>query len=190
MKSTILPAGGGPLRAAFMGMTLIIALSALGCTGVPKGLSPVTGLDIARYLGKWYEVARLDHRFERGLSDVSATYAKREDGAISVLNRGFSEDAGEWKEVLGTARFRGDPAVGSLKVTFFWPFYGGYHIIALDKAEYRYAMVTGPSRSYLWILSRRKDMDKATLDGLVQQAAEMGFATDKLIYVPQGRPDG
>jgi len=116
-----------------MGITSITALCALGCTGVPKGLVPVTGFEADRYLGKWYEVARLDHRFERGLTDVTATYAKQDDGAISVVNRGYSEEDGEWKEIFGTARFRGDPAVGSLKVTFFWPFYGGYHIIALDK---------------------------------------------------------
>jgi len=173
-----------------MGITSITALCALGCTGVPKGLVPVTGFEADRYLGKWYEVARLDHRFERGLTDVTATYAKQDDGAISVVNRGYSEEDGEWKEIFGTARFRGDPAVGSLKVTFFWPFYGGYHIIALDKERYRYAMVTGPRRSYLWILSRYKEMDRTTLDGLVQQAAEMGFATDELIYVSQERPDG
>ena len=178
------------MRGVLCGMTLTMALSALGCTGVPKGLEPVNGFEVERYLGKWYEIARLDHRFERGLSDVSATYTQRDDRAISVLNRGFSEEDGAWKEAHGTARFRGDPTVGSLKVTFFWPFYGGYHIIALDKDQYAYAMVTGPSRSYLWVLSRRKELDKATLDGLVRQAGELGFATDDLIWVRQTHPDG
>ena len=173
-----------------MGTILIMALSALGCTGVPKGLTPVSGFELDRYLGEWYEIARLDHRFERGLNDVSATYAKRKDGTVSVLNRGYSEKAGAWKQVLGTARFRGDPTVGSLKVTFFWPFYGGYHVIALDKEEYGHAMVVGPRRSYLWILSRRKDMDRKTLHELVRQAADMGFATDELIYVSQERSEG
>jgi apolipoprotein D and lipocalin family protein len=172
-----------------MGATLAMTLSAFGCTGVPNGLEPVTGFQVDRYLGKWYEIARLDHRFERGLTDVSATYEKRDDGAISVLNRGYSESDGEWKEVRGVARFRGSPTVGSLKVSFFWPFYGGYHIIALDKQDYQHALVTGSSRSYLWILSRQKKLDKKTLDGLVQQATKMGFPTDKLIYVPQNRPE-
>jgi len=178
------------MRCVLSGMTLTMALFILGCTGVPKGLKPIAGFEVNRYLGKWYEVVRLDHRFERGLSDVSATYTQQDDGTISVINRGFSEESGEWKGVRGTACFRGDPTVGSLKVTFVWPFYGGYHIIALDKDRYGHAMGTGPSRSYLWILSRRKDMDKATLDGLVRQAAELGFATDGLIYVPQYHPEG
>jgi apolipoprotein D and lipocalin family protein len=167
-----------------------MALSALGCTGVPKGLEPVSGFEVDQYLGKWYEIARLDHRFERGLSNVSATYTLRDDGTISVLNRGFSAENGEWKEARGTARFRGDRTVGSLKVTFLWPFYGGYHIIALDRDDYTYAMITGPSRSYLWILSRTKELDKATLDGLVREAAELGFATDGLIYVRQDHAEG
>ena len=178
------------MRRVLAGMTLAMALFALGCTSMPRGIEPVTGFEVERYLGKWYEIARLDHRFERGLSDVSATYALREDGAISVLNRGFSAREGEWKEARGVARFRGEPTVGSLKVRFFWPFYGGYHIIALDKQGYAYAMVTGPNRSYLWILSRTKEMDERVLEGLVRQAAELGFATDELIYVPQDRPDG
>jgi len=178
------------MRCLLGGMTLMTALLTLGCTGVPKGLSPVAGFEAQRYMGKWYEIARLDHRFERGLSDVSATYALEDDGTISVHNRGFSEADRAWKEVQGTARFRGDRTVGSLKVTFFWPFYGGYHIIALGRDQYSYAMVTGPSRSYLWILSRTKRMDRATLDGLVRQATEWGFATDRLIYVRQARVDG
>lgn len=171
-------------------MTLTMALFILGCTGVPRGLNPVTGCDVHRYMGKWYEIARLDHRFERGLSDVSATYTQRDDGTISVLNRGFSEEDGAWKESSGAARFWGDRTVGCLDVTFFWFFHSGCYIIALDKDQYSYAMVAGPSRSYLWIMSRRKHMDKATLDGLVRQAAELGFVTDKLIYVPQSRPEG
>ena len=178
------------MRRVLAGMTLAMALFALGCTGMPRGIEPVTGFEVERYLGKWYEIARLDHRFERGLSDVSATYALREDGAMSVLNRGFSAQEGAWKEASGSARFRGEPTVGSLKVTFFWPFYGGYHIIALDKQGYAYAMVTGPNRSYLWILSRTKEMHERVLEGLVRQAAELGFATQDLIYVPQDRPDG
>jgi len=178
------------MRRVLGGICLTTALFVLGCTGVPKGLSPVTDFEARRYMGKWYEIARLDHRFERGLSDVSATYALQDDGTISVFNRGFSEADRAWKEVRGTARFRGKSTVGSLKVTFFWPFYGGYHIIALDKDQYAYAMVTGSSRSYLWILSRMERMDKTTLDRLVRQAAELGFPTDRLIYVPQNRANG
>jgi apolipoprotein D and lipocalin family protein len=174
------------LRLVMLSMVLLM----VGCTGVPKGLHPVTGFEVRQYLGKWYEVARLDHRFERGLTDVSATYTLRDDDSLSVVNRGFSKADSAWKEVRGTARFRGDRTVGSLKVTFFWPFYGGYHVIALDKDDYEHAMVAGPSRSYLWILSRTRELDRDTLDRLVRQASELGFATDRLIHVRQDHPEG
>ena len=175
---------------AFLAVVLIMAAFSLGCTGVPKGLQPVGGFEPERYMGKWYEIARLDHRFERGLTDVSATYKLRDDGAVKVFNRGYDPEGGKWRGIEGVARFRGDPSVGSLKVTFFWPFYGGYHVIALDREGYGWAMVTGPSRGYLWILSRTRQLAPSVLDGLVQQAADWGFATDELIFVDQTRPDG
>jgi apolipoprotein D and lipocalin family protein len=173
-----------------LGVALVMAAFGLGCTGVPKGLQPVTGFEPERYMGKWYEIARLDHRFERGLTDVSATYMLRDDGAVTVVNRGYDPEDAEWDDVEGVARFRGDPSVASLKVTFFWPFYGGYHVIALDREGYGWAMVAGPSRGYLWILSRTGQLAPAVLDRLVQQAADWGFATDDLIFVDQTRPDG
>jgi apolipoprotein D and lipocalin family protein len=167
---------------------LLMAIFSLGCTGVPKGLEPVAGFEAERYMGKWYEIARFDHTFERGLTDVTATYTLRHDGAVRVVNRGYDVEDSEWDEINGVARFRGEPTVASLKVSFLWPFYGGYHVIALDKEGYRWAMVVGPSRGYLWILSRSKQLDAAILDRLVQQAAEWGFETDELVYVSHGRP--
>jgi apolipoprotein D and lipocalin family protein len=166
-----------------------LAAAIMGCTGVPKGLEPVSGFDAERYLGKWYEIARLDHSFERNLSNVSATYARGNDGTISVVNRGFDEKAGEWKQVTGRARFIGDKSVGSLKVSFFGPFYGGYHVIELDKAGYSYAMVAGPNRSYLWILSRSTALDGPVLTDLKTKAAQWGFDTAELISVRHDRPD-
>lgn len=160
-----------------------MAFSLFGCTGIPAGLDPVTGFESARYLGKWYEIARLDHSFERGLERVSAEYAVRPEGGLTVVNRGYDPAADEWREARGVAYFRIDETVGSLKVTFFWPFYGGYHIIALDKEDYRYALVAGPSRAYLWILCRETTLDQATLSTLVAQAESAGFETEKLIYV-------
>ena len=142
-----------------IGSAMLLSALLTGCTGVPKGLEPVSGFDAERYLGKWYEIARLDHAFERNLSNVSATYARGNDDTISVVNRGFDEKTGEWKQVVGRARFIGDKSVGSLKVSFFGPFYGGYHVIALDTENYSYAMVAGPNRSYLWILSRSKSLE-------------------------------
>lgn len=155
----------------------------LGCTGIPEGLKPVSDFDVTRYLGTWYEIARLDHPFERGLSDVSAVYTLDDDGTIEVLNKGFDTQNKRWKEACGQARFLGDMSVGSLEVSFFGPFYSGYHIIALDLENYRYAMVAGPSRSYLWLLSRSKTLDESIYSDLVSRAEEWGFDTEKLIRV-------
>jgi apolipoprotein D and lipocalin family protein len=154
-----------------------------GCTGVPEGVEPITGFELERYLGTWYEVARLDHRFERGLSEVTASYSLREEGGVQVVNRGFNAAKGEWKEADGKAFFIEEPDVGRLKVSFFGPFYGAYNIIELDKENYEYSMITGPNRSYLWILARTPALDPATLERLVARAAELGFATDELIFV-------
>jgi apolipoprotein D and lipocalin family protein len=162
---------------------IIVLFLFVGCTGIPEGLRPVTGFEAGRYLGKWYEIARLDHSFERTLSNVTAQYSPGEGDQVLVLNRGFDREKGKWQEIEGVARFIEDKTVGSLKVSFFGPFWGGYHIIALDKDGYRYSMVSGPSRSYLWILSREKQLDKAILTDLVGKAKEWGFETEKLIFV-------
>jgi apolipoprotein D and lipocalin family protein len=174
-----------PLPASLMAACLVL----VGCTGIPTGLRPVTEFEPERYLGKWYEIARLDHRFERNLSNVSAFYDRKEGGGIGVVNRGFNEKSGKWEEIEGTAAFIKNESVGSLKVSFFGPFYGGYHIIALDRKTYDHAMVVGPRRSYLWILSRQKTLDQAVLAEMVATAARWGFDTQALIYVDQNRPD-
>jgi len=161
-----------------------------GCAvAPPSGVIPVTGFELDRYLGKWYEIARLDHSFERGLSDVSAAYSPRDDGGLKVLNRGYDERAQIWKDAEGRAYFIGEPTVGSLKVSFFGPFYGGYHIIALDKESYSWAMIGGPSRDYLWILARTRQLPPTVLGELLRQARALGFATDQLILVRQDRGD-
>lgn len=159
-----------------------------GCTGVPDGLQPVTGFDPDRYLGKWYEIARLDHSFERGLSNVSATYSRKAGEELTVMNRGYEDRQGVWKQIEGKAKLREGPDVGSLKVSFFGPFYSGYHIIALDKQNYSYAMVAGYNRNYLWILSRQKTLDKTVLAELMSKAEQLGFETDQLIYVKHSLP--
>ena len=171
------------MKSMWLGIFVLTASTIVGCTGVPKGLEPVSDFDANRYLGKWYEIARLDHSFERNLSNVSAEYVREDKGYIGVLNRGYDENSGKWKQIKGKARFIGEESVGSLKVSFFGPFYGGYHVIALDKEDYNYAMVAGPSRSYLWILSRTTFLDPNIYSGLIRKAAEMGFNTDELIKV-------
>jgi apolipoprotein D and lipocalin family protein len=162
----------------------------ISCTAVPKGLAPVEGFDIESYLGKWYEIGRLDHTFERNMSNVSATYTVDDSGDIAVVNRGYKADTGEWKSIQGVARPIGNDSTGSLKVSFFGPFYGGYHIIDLDRQNYSYAMVVGPSRSYFWILSRERVMDEELYKELVTKAAAYGIDTKKLIRVEQNLPEG
>lgn len=158
-----------------------------GCSGIPKGIKPVTGFELNRYLGHWYEIARLDHSFERGLSNVTASYSLRPDGGIEVINRGYDQEEQRWREARGKAYFVGPPDIGQLKVSFFGPFYGGYNIIALDQANYSYALVCGPNRRYLWVLARSPRLNPSVLHSLLKQAGELGFATDGLIYPAHDR---
>ncbi|MCG5500582.1 lipocalin family protein [Ectothiorhodospira lacustris] len=176
---------------AWARLCLFLALLFLltGCTGIPKGVEPVQGLEAERYLGTWYSIARLDHSFERRLTDVTAHYELREDGAISVLNRGYHPDREVWREARGVARFIESPTVGRLKVSFFGPFHGAYNIVALDKDDYQYAMVTGPTRSYLWILARSPELDPDVVRRLVELARELDYDVDGLIYVTHEQGD-
>jgi apolipoprotein D and lipocalin family protein len=160
-----------------------LAVLVTACTGAPDGVDTVSGFELSRYLGTWYEIARLDHGFERGLSNVTATYSLRDDGGVKVINRGYNDEDQEWDEAEGKAYFVGDEDVGQLKVSFFGPFYGGYNVIELDKEGYQYSLVAGPDRSYLWILSRTPDMDPEVLQSLIAKARDLGFATDELIMV-------
>ena len=169
----------------FKGLFIAIVAFLSGCTGHPDGVQPLKDFELNRYLGKWYEIARLDHSFERGLSRVSATYTLRDDGGVDVLNRWFDKSTGKWKEAAGKAYFIDQPTVASLKVSFFGPFYGGYHVIELDKDRYSYALVCGPSRAYLWILAREPNLDQTLLNQLLSAAQKAGFDTNALIFVDQ-----
>lgn len=161
---------------------LLPILLLTSCTGIPEGIKIVDNFEVSRYLGKWYEIARLDHSFERGLSNISAEYSLKEDGGIKVLNSGVDIASGKLEQAEGTAYFIGKKDVASLKVSFFGPFYGGYHIIELDKQDYQYAMVAGPDRDYLWILARTPKLEPAVLKRLINRAKVLGFAVEKLIF--------
>lgn len=176
------------VRLGWLGGCIALLLTS-GCTGVPDGVSVVKGFELNRYLGTWYEIARLDHSFERGLSDVSASYSMRADGGVRVLNRGFDTESGEWKLAEGRAYFTGAADEGSLKVSFFGPFYGGYNVIALERENYSYSLVSGPDLDYLWILSREKQLAQGVKDELLALAAQYGFATEDLIWVSHTRTD-
>ena len=164
---------------------LIISILLFSCVSIPEDISPVTDFDLERYLGTWYEIARLDHSFERGLEKVTAHYSPRDGGGINVVNRGFNPKKKKWKEVNGKAYFVADPNIGRLKVSFWGPFYGGYNIIELDKKDYSYSLVCGPDKSYLWILARKPEMEEHVKSNLISKAKSLGFETDKLIFVEQ-----
>ena len=176
------------IKLLFMTKRIFLLATALclgGCLGMPESVTPVKGFELNRYLGRWYEIARLDHSFEQGLEQVTAEYSLREDGGVTVVNRGFLPAENIWKEAEGKAFFVEEPTTGYLKVSFFGPFYGSYVIFELDREKYRYAFVSGPDNSYLWLLARTPTVDKKLLDRFVAQAHQLGFATDKLIYVRQ-----
>lgn len=164
---------------------MIAAVFLSACTGIPAGVTPVKDFELNRYLGKWYEVARLDHSFERGLEQVSAQYSLNPNGSVKVVNRAYSTTKKKWSEAVGKAKFVQDPKTGYLKVSFFGPFYGSYVVFELDKQGYEYAFVSGPDLSYLWLLSRKKTIDPKVKARFVEQAKEIGFDTDKLIFVKQ-----
>jgi apolipoprotein D and lipocalin family protein len=144
----------------------------------------VTGFDQDRYLGTWYEIARLDHSFERGLSQVSAEYIPNDDGSIKVINRGYNAEKGEWKEAQGRAKFVGDSDVGHLKVSFFGPFYASYVVFELDE-DYSTAYITGYNRNYLWLMSRTPEVSAEVLEAFRERAEAEGFELGELIVVEQ-----
>lgn len=162
-----------------LGFSLFLLVA---CTSMPAGITPVSGFKVDRYVGKWYEIARLDHVFERNLEQVTAEYSVREDGDIRVLNRGYNTVKQQWQSVEGRAKFVSDPQLGRLKVSFFGPFYGGYNIVELD-ANYQYALVVGNNRNYLWILSRTPTLNASVQQQLIAKAKSLGFPVEKLIMV-------
>ena len=174
-------------RSVVLSVVAMLLVSACS-TAPPLGIHPVTPFAVDRYLGTWFEIARLDHRFEEGLTDIQATYTLEADGSVKVLNRGLQIANGQWREAVGKALFIGQRDEGSLKVSFFGPFYGGYHVAALDP-EYRWSLVVGPDRDYFWILSREPHLTPQLRDQLVRRAQTLGISTDRLIWTPQQGKD-
>lgn len=164
-------------------LLIALLLFLTGCTTIPSNVTPVGDFKLEKYLGKWYEIARLDHSFERGLSRVSAEYSLRDDGGVKVINRGYSTNDGTWKAAEGKAYFVEKPDQGYLKVSFFGPFYGAYVVFGLDAENYQYSLISGPDKSYLWILARTPRLDRVVLDTLMAKAAAAGFDTSELIFV-------
>ena len=170
-----------PIVAAVTAAFLVVSCST---PTPPQGVTVVNNFDAKRYLGTWYEIARFDHRFERGLEKVTATYSQRDDGGLTVINKGWNPDRNRWQQSEGKAYFTGDPIRAALKVSFFGPFYGGYNVIALDR-EYRHALVCGPDRDYLWILARTPTISDEMKQQMLAVATREGFDVNKLIWVKQ-----
>ena len=173
------------MRKLFLG---IVSLIMGGCLSPPDDVTPVQDFDLNKYLGKWHEIARLDHSFERGLIRVTADYSLRDDGGVKVINRGFSSSKNKWKQAEGKAFFVRGKDEGFLKVSFFGPFYGAYVVFELDKEHYQYAFVCSSNTSYLWLLARTPTVKKELLERFVKRGKELGFKTDELIFVNQDDP--
>ncbi len=156
-----------------------------GCTSLPEQVKPVTPFSLESYMGKWFEIARLDHSFERGLSKVTAEYTLQPDGSVKVINTGFSAEDNQYRRATGRAKFVGNNNEGHLKVSFFGPFYSSYVVFGLDQNEYQYAFISGFSKDYLWLLSRTPNVSLTLKEQFVRQSKELGFDTDSLIWVAQ-----
>lgn len=147
-------------------------------------LGVVASVDLSRYVGQWYEIARLPNRFQKKCADsVTANYTLRSDGSIRVVNR-CRKPSGEFTTATGKAKVVDRKTNAKLKVTFFWPFYGKYWILDLGP-NYEYAVVGDPSRDYLWILSRTPKIDEALYQQLLAKMAAQGFPTDRMIRTLQ-----
>jgi len=167
----------------------VLLLILTACTGKPEGVVAVKEFELDRYLGQWYEIARLDHSFERGLNNITAEYSLRDDGGVKVINSGFSKEDGEWQQAEGKAFFVDETDIGHLKVSFFGPFYGSYIIFELDQENYQYAFVSGPNTSYLWLLARTPQVDEKVTEQFIKRSQQLGFDTSKLIYVEHDKTD-
>ncbi|WP_345953095.1 lipocalin family protein [Mucilaginibacter sp. PAMB04168] len=168
------------------GLAGVVALGMklASCVSIPRGATPVRPFDQKRYLGTWYEIARMDFKFEKGLSRVTVTYTANGDGTISVNNKGFKEKDQQWKQSIGKAKAVGSPTEGRLKVSFFGPFYAGYNVIEID-SNYKYALVVGNNLKYLWLLSREKSMPDNIRKQYLDHAKALGYDVEKLIWTDQ-----
>jgi len=161
---------------------LAILLGFNSCATIPKGAMAIKQFEKEKYLGKWYEIARLDFKFEKNLNNTTAEYSFNKNGTIRVDNKGYNTKKEKWEQAIGKAKFVGVDSVGMLKVSFFGPFYGGYNVIAID-SEYKYALVAGSSLKYLWILSREKSIPVEVKNSYLKFAKEIGYNTSDLLWI-------
>lgn len=167
---------GGTLLAAAGTVALLNQLKL-----TPKGVTPVKGFDVNKYMGRWYEIARLKNIFEHNLKYITAEYSLNDDGSIKVINKGFNPETEKYEEVVGEAVLAGEEGEAKLKVSFFGPFYAGYNVVKIDP-EYKYALVAGKNRSYLWLLSRDNDMPPHVRKEYLQEAMSLGYDISHLTW--------
>lgn len=177
------------MKSKFLILTIWVLLGAVS----PHALSfsklpakPIENFDLNKYLGTWFEIARIENSFEEGLSNVTATYSLRDDGLVKVVNKGFEIDDKEWDEAEGYAEFAETENMAHLEVTFFWPFYADYVVFEVGQ-DYEYAFVTSDSKEYLWLLAREPIVEQALIDRFLKLAQEGGFKVSDLIFVPQDK---
>ncbi|QKJ29009.1 lipocalin family protein [Mucilaginibacter mali] len=157
-------------------------------SGLPKGAIVVNNFEINSYLGQWYEIARFNYRFEKGLQNVTAHYSLNKNGTVKVINRGQEISTGRWRESTGKAKFAGEENIGMLKVSFFGPFYAAYNVIAIAD-DYQHALVAGKNLDYLWLLSRAPEMPDAVRNSFLQKAWAIGYDVGKLVWTQQQAAD-
>lgn len=161
-------------------------MSLFSCRSIPKGVDAVKNFDKERYLGKWYEIARIDFKFEKDMNNTTAEYSAMSNGKIKVVNKGYNYKKKKWESATGKAKFVGDETTAMLKVSFFGPFYAGYNVIKLDN-NYRYALVAGKDFNYLWILSRTSTIPPDVKREYTEFANRAGFDTSRLTWVEHNK---
>ena len=163
-------------------LTVIFMTGVYSCVTIPKGAVAVKPFDKKRDLGQWYEIARLDFKFEKNLNNTTAEYSLNDNGTIKVDNQGYNTKKEKWEQAIGKAKFVGEANVAKLKVSFFGPFYAGYNVVAIDD-DYKYALVAGKNLKYLWILSRETSIPVKIKDKYLKIAEEIGYQTSDLLWV-------
>lgn len=167
-----------PVSLGVLGLIILNSCS----VGIPKGATAISNFNSEKYLGKWYEIARFDYKFEKNMDNVTAEYSLNPDGTIKVKNRGYNYVKKEWKESVGEARFVNNKSEARLKVSFFKPIWSGYNVIDIDD-DYKYALVVGHSTKYIWILSRTKEIPESIKQRFLAKAQKLGYNTGELIWV-------
>jgi apolipoprotein D and lipocalin family protein len=170
----------------FSAFVLFNILGFFSCATIPKGATAVEQFDNEKYLGKWYEIARLDFKLEKNLNNTTAEYSINKNGSIKVDNNGYNTKKEKWNQAIGKAKFVGSENTAMLKVSFFGPFYGGYNVIAIDP-DYKYALIAGSSLEYLWILSREKTIPEEVKNNYLKIAQEVGYDTSQLLWIEHNK---